>query len=75
MLESKATWEDEATLHETFPHINLEDKVVLGEVGNDTLVKNGIEPEENDGAKQLKEPMKGRPERKKRAPIWMQDFV
>lgn len=68
--EIEATWEEESQFRTTFPNFDLEDKVSVKQGSNDTSqsvkeASNTVGPSEAKAT---------RPERVKRAPIWMSDY-
>jgi hypothetical protein len=68
--ELEATWEDADYLKAAYPHVNLEDKVGLEGMGNDTDVSiaNSDDPSKPNMGKSP------RPQRAKNIPPWMRDF-
>ncbi|KAK2380216.1 hypothetical protein QL285_035697 [Trifolium repens] len=67
--ELEATWEDTDHLKEAYPEVNLEDKVELDGMGNDTGVS--ITNSQSPNEPKEKSP---KVKRKRNAPTWLKDY-
>lgn len=72
---AKNTWENWKELLESYPHCNLEDKIELDGVGNDTKVLIGKETYVDDGPAEGVRGKSSRPNRERKAPAWARDYV
>jgi hypothetical protein len=69
VYELEATWEDTDHLKEAYPEVNLEDKVELDGMGNDTGVSI-TNPQSPNEPKEKSPKVK----RKRNAPTWLKDY-
>lgn len=75
LSSAENTWENWKELLESYPNCNLEDKIVLDGVGNDTEVQLGKEPDPNRGPAEEMENKSTRPKRDKKEPVWARDYI
>lgn len=65
----EATWEPLEAMKQSFPDLDLEDKVKLNKGGNDTILVPNIEAKPTQIAERST-----RPKRQVQNPIWMRDY-